>query len=528
MQITDPLNNPRLYIEQVKSQGLQSLRSGQAVQMTVLEATENGTAKVKIGGTEVALKTQISLQPGQKISVEVIKSGEIPEMRINRDPDTRQIQAEAYRSVLPKQAPLDRLFRALSQFLPETATRPTPAQTRHQTPLSEGSKPPLTGTLSRPLPTVQTTGTSARPINTLETLIRQFISALPAPGTGQDSAGSKTRTNIPQTQDTPLIQQNAGNPSATKTAVKPSGNPTERLIHQIIDTLQTTPPAATDKASPGRGNETAAKPARTTLNPVPLPANREQAAREITARIQEAAAHTLSSDKPVTAERIRDLLLGSGLFLESSLAAGKPPPPDLKSSLLRLLFQLQVATPAPAGRAEAAAEALPREASPTGLTLASLASRLLAELQTQTEGALARLQLNQLSSLPQDDGPRQVWQFEIPVKNENAMDNFLVRLEKEEKKGGASTIWSVALNFNIEPLGPIIANLTLSGEEISSHFTVAQADSMKKIEQELPRLTEAFIKAGLKIGKISARQGKRVEEEANTLRPPFPLLDEKA
>ena len=66
MQITDLTINPRLIIEQIRSQGLELLRTGQVVQASVIEPTKQGVAKLSIGGTEVLARTQVSLSAGER------------------------------------------------------------------------------------------------------------------------------------------------------------------------------------------------------------------------------------------------------------------------------------------------------------------------------------------------------------------------------------------------------------------------------------------------------------------------------
>jgi flagellar hook-length control protein FliK len=85
----------------------------------------------------------------------------------------------------------------------------------------------------------------------------------------------------------------------------------------------------------------------------------------------------------------------------------------------------------------------------------------------------------------------------------------------------------VTLDFDLEPAGAISAKLTLNEEEISTAFLAQRLESVALVEQHLPRLNAAFIRAGLKVGSLSARQElapKRPEQQL----APLTLLDEKA
>ena len=241
----------------------------------------------------------------------------------------------------------------------------------------------------------------------------------------------------------------------------------------------------------------------------------------ISAAIQRLLSFEQTLDVPLTGERIRQGFVSSGLFLESNLAnaVGKPPE-DMKSTILQLLQlmrpQLTAAKSGPIQRPPSAA------VEQSGDHIA----RIL-ELATQAEGGVARIVFNQLSSLPGDNANQQLWQFEIPYRQNEKCDSFRVQIEqqtKQNKQGKAETVWSVNLDFALETTGPIHARLILIGEEISSRFTTESDETARRLEQALPQLERAFTRAGLKVGTLSATVGS-VDNEP---RPRFALLDEKA
>ena len=252
----------------------------------------------------------------------------------------------------------------------------------------------------------------------------------------------------------------------------------------------------------------------------------KQLAQQITALLNQGG----DNRQPVTPERLKQALNQSGLLLEAQLAQGQPVSVDMKSSLLRLLFLLKPLASADQPKAamdQSSAATQQQPAPPT--TAASLFTRLAAELLAQTDGALARLQLNQLASLPQDEVQRQVWQFELPITQAGGGDSIGIQIQREgestDQTEGAA--WSAHLKFNIEPAGPISAQLILVGKEISSHFLAARSESAKTIERLLPDLSKAFIAAGLEVGRITARQGD-IEQKPTDYQPGFPILDEHA
>lgn len=96
---------------------------------------------------------------------------------------------------------------------------------------------------------------------------------------------------------------------------------------------------------------------------------------------------------------LKQALQNSGLFLEANLAQVRPDDgldQDFKGRLLKFLQAMR--------HAAAAAE--------TQQPPAKMA--LLEDLQQKTEGTLAKLVLDQLSSLPREENPRQLWNLELP------------------------------------------------------------------------------------------------------------------
>jgi hypothetical protein len=208
------------------------------------------------------------------------------------------------------------------------------------------------------------------------------------------------------------------------------------------------------------------------------------------------------------------------------LAAGQIPQNDLKASLFRLLFLLggKVFTPVNQQTSSAGGRNVQNQAA----TADAVRPQALLELRNQVEGALARVQLNQLASMPTEDQTRQVWQFELPINRKEQSDSFLLRFERETRgsEPPRQIYWTVTLDFDIAPLGPISARLALHGDEISSHFTAQLGETARRIASEMPKLEQALIKAGLSIRKLSATQGSVPKPEPQAI--PAPLLDERA
>ena len=146
------------------------------------------------------------------------------------------------------------------------------------------------------------------------------------------------------------------------------------------------------------------------------------------------------------------------------------------------------------------------------------------------ESGLARIQTQQLASVPQDDVNRQVWQMEIPFRDQKDFQSLLMRIERDKnsnKPQASDSTWTVSLNFNIGELGHMHSKVRLTRNVVSIHFWADEKPTLEKISRHMPRLETALGKLGLEVNHMTVAQG----------RPPDPvemhsisesLLDEQA
>jgi len=410
MYITDLIPGTALTIDKARPGLLENLKSGQLLQARVISTEGKTSLILRVGNTDVAAKADISVRPGEKLQLQVLRVSNPLELLVLGRARKEDAQIRAMRSALPRQHPVSRLLNHLSGSAPKT-------------------------------------GSSAVP--PAEAGIRLFPAG---------SAGAVVRGDI----------QNA--------ILKISPGTSDKILQQVTRIL---------------GN-----------------------------------AH--SGAEPLTAARIKQAFLDSGLFLESNLASGNAVGTDLKASLVRLLFQLRplLQPPQSGGRQidrHAHADQQPANPLPANI------GRMLLELLAQTEGALSRTLLHQLASLPREDTTQQVWQFELPIRHQEGTHDLFVRLSREYKSGEdkGEPRWSVRLEFNFPNMGPVATRLTLQDDIISSHFTAQHLESAQKLDRAMPVLTQAFLRAGLKPGPMTACQGDVIRED-QPARSPKPLLDEKA
>jgi hypothetical protein len=235
--------------------------------------------------------------------------------------------------------------------------------------------------------------------------------------------------------------------------------------------------------------------------------------------LQQVLALATPTDPPPTAADLKQAVAASGLFLESQLAAGTTPPtPDLKAALLvaqQVLKSWLVDQPAPPAQAGGPATATPPPyhdgpttaqppalaSLPAGADPASIGHRLL----TETGAALARQQLLQIASLPgghagahtlpASDSAR--WQFEIPLQTPQGVTIAQFKVSRDGGGGAAAAaaaepVWRAGFSIDLEPMGPIHAQVALSGARAGVTLWAERPASAEKLRAQAAALTQGL------------------------------------
>ena len=346
----------------------------------------------------------------------------------------------------------------------------------------------------------------------------------------------------------------------TQTALAPGQTLTVQVMRlgnqPILKVLPQAPPALNDPLAAALRT---ALPKQTGLAPLlanlgllarsagagstPLPATVSQAAAQIYRDLSD-------SHQAATARGLQQAVRDTGLFLESKLAqlsrgGSAELGTDFKAALLRLqtlLSETPRPTPPPAasagtptGQSTATAHPAPplrgqpvqaQAAGDPTLARATLVGAALDELQQQTEGSLARLQLNQLASLPDSAEPQPSWLLELPLRHQAQVDLFHLRIGREGagQADNAETgrPWVVNLAFDLPGLGPVQARVAVLGEQVSTTFWAEQSSTTQAFDSHLETLRQNLQQAGLGIGELVCRTGQAPQPPAG---PRAPLMD---
>jgi hypothetical protein len=245
--------------------------------------------------------------------------------------------------------------------------------------------------------------------------------------------------------------------------------------------------------------------------------------------VQQLLERTISINDANFKSTLPQALQLSGTQTESQLLRKNLVNHDLKLNLMRLIGfvrqhynLLSPAQPLPLSTSAASGNtqtptivsAQPPSPPPQGATPQSSIEthsmlKLLLDLFKHLDGAIARIQTNQLSSLPADDPMHQIWQFELPIRNDSGFDLFHFRIAPEARRGKnqSETGWQLTLHMNLQPLGPMRVNLHLLGECVSTIFWSEKPQTSHLVTKHLERLRKGLESAGLEVKKLASFQG---------------------
>ena len=200
-------------------------------------------------------------------------------------------------------------------------------------------------------------------------------------------------------------------------------------------------------------------------------------------------------------EGVKKALAESGTFLESNLKDPKSTTAlqgDLKGKLLHLSDLLS-------------GDNKTQNAAKNNLLSLLADNKAMPELQRHVESALARIQLNQLNSLPNGEQHSQAFLLELPVKENENIDVFSLKIKEEDQQKSdpeLSKRWSINLSFDLNGLGNIHAKLTLGGEQIQASLWAEQETTFNLIQNNLDQLRERLTDVEFIDPDVSCYKGK--------------------
>jgi hypothetical protein len=506
-----------LAVEKTRSDLINSLKPGQVVRAVSLSDNQQGQVQLRIGQQEISAQTGLQTRPGERLLLQVIHGGDLPELRLLQPAspsEPGEILKQALRQTLPRQVPLQQ---ALQHLLDQGAT--TARETRDALPQATRQ---LLQQLGARLP--EPAQLAAQPA-----LIKQLVL--------QSGLFAEAR----------IVQQ--------------GGLPVQDLKLELLSLLRNLR-QQTEPATNGGDPAKVARPAATGENATPAPtAPAQRTAGDITpvknltlqllrlfqgdARTSTTTASTPAADAPA---KVRTEPAGAGQGIaRTSVDAPSPRIPALPSSAQPLIFRPPPPLNLPLADRELSFQLLnelgltltrPRAQASTATATAAVDTldqavlRLLRDLTQSTEGAVARIRHNQLSSAsPGDDGVRnQAWHLDLPFRVGSQVHNFQLRIEEEpthkRRQGGRS--WTSDLSFDFTPLGPVHCRVSVHDKQVSIIFWAQQDDTLQLISDNLEMLAARLRQAGLQARQLAAYPGAPPQPRTDTADAIRQLLDEQA
>ncbi|QSA98833.1 flagellar hook-length control protein FliK [Methylococcus sp. EFPC2] len=462
-------------------------------------------------GPSVRARSDLDLAPGQRLKLEVIKLGDVPQLRvlpqaIQDDPTSQAIQS-AIRSALPRQAGLNELASTLLETLQQPAST-LAATSRTDT---------LTSTLRTLLDSLATRSDLTTPAGLKKAVENSglfFESRLAAYGRDDQSPAPPIDLKGRLLN---LVQQ-----LETRLSV---GNPAADSSHTGL-----APTAGAEIA--GLGGQ-AASAGKTLATPdASAPSNPPQASAS--------APGTQGGGSLFSA--FRHML---GMTFPTAQPTGQPPAdvegPGSESARPSVPHHTAVdsgelETHGIVRQAAGDTLAIDRKDTPaadaTTQTLRSLGTDApeLRNLLLKAEGALARIVLDQLASQPQIDGKQVLWQLQIPYTDGNQAESAKLKILREHirRDGREQAFWSVVLELNPPGLGTVHSRISLTGGQIDSYFWSDRPATARLIDAHLDVLAARLQQAGLAIGQLDTLPGAPADIHASAPIPPAGLLSERA
>ncbi|MBT5230915.1 MAG: flagellar hook-length control protein FliK [Methylococcales bacterium] len=151
---------------------------------------------------------------------------------------------------------------------------------------------------------------------------------------------------------------------------------------------------------------------------------------------------------------------------------------------------------------------------------------ILKALQQLTEGALARLEIKQLSH--RADEPGFLFNVELPFldKTDIRLLHLQIAEEQQRKEKEQQRQWTVSLALDLGELGPLHAKLSLKQENIQALFWAELETTAELIRQNLPLLHESLAESGFEVQQITCYHGAPPENNKPSTTPQTGLVDE--
>jgi hypothetical protein len=230
----------------------------------------------------------------------------------------------------------------------------------------------------------------------------------------------------------------------------------------------------------------------------------------LSAAVNEVLGALMSKDELMSADGLKQGINNSGVFLEAKLANMLSPQGDLKAHLLTLADALQKGQSSQNGLSgnESMHKTID-DADKALLSFIAKSGETDNAILNKTEGAIARIVLDQLASLPKNDDQQTIWQIEIPFKDGNHSDSVKLKINRDENSGKESqqANWSVVLELSPPGMGTLRSKISLIDDKVHTYFWSDQKNTSLMVQEQIDLLANRYAEAGLAVGNLGVLEG---------------------
>jgi len=203
-----------------------------------------------------------------------------------------------------------------------------------------------------------------------------------------------------------------------------------------------------------------------------------------------------SKENLMTAEGLKQGINNSGVFLEAKIAQQLTPQGDMKGQLLSLADTLQ--------KTSLNQDSNPKLVQALAYATADMLDQSNA-LLSKTEGAIARIVLDQLASLPQNNEPQGTWQIGIPFTDSAHTDTVKLKITHEGKSNQEhhQSNWSVVVELNPPGMGTVHCKINLIDNKVDTYFWSNSQSGILQVQNNLDLLAKRYAETGLAVGNLN-------------------------
>jgi len=131
------------------------------------------------------------------------------------------------------------------------------------------------------------------------------------------------------------------------------------------------------------------------------------------------------------------------------------------------------------------------------------------ELLTEVKNIISQIETNQLLSLKNDQPNLHQFLVDLPFGKNSQIDSFELLFEhsNNEQNSRPTKRWKVVVRFDLEPLGPMFAQVELVNDRLSTHIFAQSQQTAKLIDDNLHVLKQSLFSAGINTEKVTGSQG---------------------